>query len=224
MAISSVGSYTNSYENLYTYNQTKKSETSEISEVKTETTKKSNNEEYLKSLQKQVPYMKLQIGYGLNTSNDGNNYKKSVGSTVIVRHDYIDENGNLSHFSVSIRKDEMNERLRKEAQENAEKQIEKTRENARKKAEQIAEKLEEKAEEAKEDGEKIAISEGIQDENEIVKDRAEKLLSEKLENATDGEVYLDNEDMQVIIDAAQNREAVTTNTSSEVGKNFDFKI
>lgn len=38
---------------------------------KTETTKKSNNEEYLKSLQKQVPYMKLQIGYGLNTSNDG---------------------------------------------------------------------------------------------------------------------------------------------------------
>lgn len=152
------------------------------------------------------------------------NYKKSVGSTVIVRHDYIDENGNLSHFSVSIRKDEMNERLRKEAQENAEKQIEKTRENARKKAEQIAEKLEEKAEEAKEDGEKIAISEGIQDENEIVKDRAEKLLSEKLENATDGEVYLDNEDMQVIIDAAQNREAVTTNTSSEVGKNFDFKI
>ena len=137
MAISSVGSYTNSYENLYTYNQTKKSETSEISEVKTETTKKSNNEEYLKSLQKQVPYMKLQIGYGLNTSNDGkvnvvdvnpklvekmqndpkaakeytqrlkdvesalkwlDNYKKSVGSTVIVRHDYIDENGNLSHF------------------------------------------------------------------------------------------------------------------------------
>ena len=149
MAISSVGSYTNSYENLYTYNQTKKSETSEISEVKTETTKKSNNEEYLKSLQKQVPYMKLQIGYGLNTSNDGkvnvvdvnpklvekmqndpkaakeytqrlkdvesalkwlDNYKKSVGSTVIVSHDYIDENGNLSHFSVSIRKDEMNER------------------------------------------------------------------------------------------------------------------
>ena len=263
MKIYKIGSYTNSYENLYTYNQTKKSETSEISEVKTETTKKSNNEEYLKSLQKQVPYMKLQIGYGLNTSNDGkvnvvdvnpklvekmqndpkaakeytqrlkdvesalkwlDNYKKSVGSTVIVRHDYIDENGNLSHFSVSIRKDEMNERLRKEAQENAEKQIEKTRENARKKAEQIAEKLEEKAEEAKEDGEKIAISEGIQDENEIVKDRAEKLLSEKLENATDGEVYLDNEDMQVIIDAAQNREAVTTNTSSEVGKNFDFKI
>ena len=74
--------------------------------------------------------MKLQIGYGLNTSNDGkvnvvdvnpklvekmqndpkaakeytqrlkdvesalkwlDNYKKSVGSTVIVRHDYIDE-------------------------------------------------------------------------------------------------------------------------------------
>lgn len=39
-----------------------------------------------------------------------------------------------------------------------------------------------------------------------------------------GKCTLTNEDMQVIIDAAQNREAVTTNTSSEVGKNFDFKI
>ena len=261
MAISSIGSYANSYENLYTSNRTKKSETIEASEAKAETAKKSSNEEYLKGLQKQVPYIKLQTGYGLNTNNDGkvnvvdvnpkllekmqndpkvakeytqrlkdvesalkwlDNYKKSVGSTVIVRHDYIDENGNLSHFSISVRKDEMNERLRKEAQENAEKQIEKTRENARKKAEQIAEKLEEKVEETKEDGEKIAISEGIQDEN--VKDKAEKLLSKKLENATDGEVYLDNEDMQVIIDAAQNREAVAINAFSEAGKNFDFKI
>ncbi len=73
------------------------------------------------------------------------NYKKSVGSTAIVRHDYIDENGNLSHFSVSVRKDELNEKLRKEVQENAGKRIEKSREKACENAEQVAEKLEKKA-------------------------------------------------------------------------------
>lgn len=77
------------------------------------------------------------------------NYKKSIGHTVIVRHGYVDENGNFSNFSISIRKDELNEKLRKEAQENAEKQIEKTRENARKKAEQLSEEMAEKAEGAK---------------------------------------------------------------------------
>ena len=69
------------------------------------------------------------------------NYKKSVGSTVIVRHDYIDENSNLSHFSVSVRKDNLNEKLRKEAQENAGKRIEKSREKARENKEQVGAKL-----------------------------------------------------------------------------------
>ena len=71
------------------------------------------------------------------------NYKKSMGSTVIVRHGYVGENGNFSNFSISIRKDELNERLRKEAQKNAEEQIEKLREKAREKAEKLlADKLE----------------------------------------------------------------------------------
>ncbi len=127
--------------------------------------------------------MKLQIGYGINTNNDGkvnvldvnpkllekmqndpkaakeytqrlkdieaatkwvDNYMKSMGSIVIVRHCYVDENGNFSNFSISIRKDELNERLRKEAQKNAEEQIEKLREKACEKAEQIVGKSEEK--------------------------------------------------------------------------------
>ena len=225
--------------------------------------KKSNNEEYFKNLQKQVPYIKLQTGYGLNTNNNGkvnvvdvnpkllekmqndpkaakeytqrlrdveaatkwvDNFEKSMGYTAICRHGYVDENGNFSSFAVVVRKDELNEKLRKEAQENTEKQIEKTRENARKKAEQIAEKLEEKAEEVEEAEEKIAISEGTQDENNMAKDRAEKLLSERLRNVADGEVYLDNKDMQVIIEAAKNEEKAATKQFSGVGDNLDLKI
>lgn len=49
------------------------------------------------------------------------------------RHGHVDENGNYSSFAAVVRKDDLNERLHKVAQENAEKQIEKPRENARKK-------------------------------------------------------------------------------------------
>ena len=258
MAISSVGSYASSYENLYTSNRTQKSETRETSETKAETTKKSNNEEYLKNLQKQVPYIKLQTGYGINTNNDGkvnvvdvnpkllekmqndpkvakeytqrlkdveaatkwvDNFEKSMGYTAICRHGYVDENGNFSSFAVVVRKDELNEKLRKEAHENAEKQIEKTRESVRQKAEQ----MEEKAEEVEEDG-KMTISERTQDEKNTAKDKAEELLSERLENVTVGEVYLDNKDTQVIIAAAKNEEKDATKQFSEVGDNVDLKI
>lgn len=78
----------------------------------------------------------------------------------------------VSNFSISVRKDELNEKLRKEAQENAEKQIEKNRENAREKSEQLAEKMEEKEEEANADESKT--------------EQVEKLLTGKLEQAEDG--------------------------------------
>ena len=130
MAITGVGNYNSVYESIY-------------ASSRKEAAKKSSNEEYLNDLQKQVPYMKLQIGYGLNTNNDGkvnvldvspkllekmqddpkaakeytqrlkdieaatkwlDNYKKSIGHTTIVRHGYVDENGNFSNFSISIRK------------------------------------------------------------------------------------------------------------------------
>lgn len=242
MAITGVSNYNSVYENTYASSRkeaVKKEEAKEIAAAQrsTETVKKSSNEEYLDNLQKQVPYMKLQIGYGLNTNNDGkvnvvdvnpkllekmqndpqaakkytqrlkdvesalkwlDNYKKSVGSTVIVRHDYIDENGNLSHFSVSVRKDELNEKLRKEAQENAEERIEKSREKARENAEQLAEKMAEKA---------------------------EQLLGEKIADSKDGTIYLYDTDMQTIIEAAKEDNAGKANTKQQahVGANMDLK-
>ena len=259
MAITGVGSYNSVYENTYALSKkeaVKEEETKETAVMKksAEAAKKSSNEEYLKSLQKQVPYMKLQIGYGINTNNDGkvnvldvnpkllekmqndpkaakeytqrlkdieaatkwvDNYMKSMGSTVIVRHCYVDENGNFSNFSISIRKDELNERLRKEAQKNAEEQIEKLREKAREKAEQIAEKPEEKVKEK---------------DAELGKaEKAEKLLADKLEKAEGGRVLLDNDDMQKIIEAAREQEEIQaakmqSNNANVAGTNLDLKI
>ena len=66
MAITAVGSYSSVYENTY-----EASRKEAAKNVETRDTARSSKEEYLKNLQKQVPYMKLQIGYGLNTKNDG---------------------------------------------------------------------------------------------------------------------------------------------------------
>ncbi len=182
MAVTGVSNYNSIYEDIYASSSkeaAKKEETKEATAMpkSTETAKKGSNEEYLKCLQKQIPYMKLQIGYGVNTKNDGkvdvldinpkllqkmqndrraakeytqrlkdvesahqyvDNFLKTTGSTVICSHAYVDENGNYSNFTVSVRKDALNEKLRKEARENIEKRIEKSRENARENEEQKA--------------------------------------------------------------------------------------
>lgn len=242
MAITGVSNYNSVYENAYVSSRkeaAKKEDTKATAATQktTETAKKSSNEEYLKNLQKQVPYIKLQTGYGLNANNDGkvnvvnvnpkllekmqndpkaakeytqrlkdiesatkwvDGWEKSMGYTAIVRHGYVDENGNFSSFAVVVKKDELNEKLRKEAQENAEKQIEKTRENAHKKAEQIAEKMAEKA---------------------------EQLLEEKIASSKDDTIYLYDTDMKTIIEAAKEDNAGKANTKqqAQVGANMDLK-
>ncbi|MDE5803169.1 MAG: hypothetical protein K2I22_09675 [Lachnospiraceae bacterium] len=242
MAITGVNNYSNVYESTYASSRkeaAKKEETKETTTTQksTETAKNSSNEEYLKTLQKQVPYIKLQTGYGLNTINDGkvnvvsvnpkllekmqsdpqaakeymqrlkdieaatkwvDNYFKSIGHTTICRHGYVDENGNFSSFAVIVRKDELNEKLRKEAQENAEERIEKSREKARENAEQLAEKMAEKAEE---------------------------LLEEKIASSEDGTIYLYDTDMQTIIEAAKedNTGKANTKQQAKVGANVDIK-
>ena len=234
MAITGVSNYSSVYENTYASSRkeaAKKEETKETAAAQksTETAKSSSNEEYLKNLQKQVPYIKLQTGYGLNTSNDNkvnvvsvnpkllekmqndpqaakeytqrlkdvesatkwvDNFEKSMGYTAVCRHGYIDENGNFSSFAVVVRKDELNEKLRKEAQKNAEEQIENSKEKARENAEQLAEKM--------------------------VK-RAEQLLEERIAESKDGAIYLYDTDMQTIIEAAKEDKVVKVNTKEQVG-------
>ena len=253
MAITGVSNYNSVYESTYA---SSRREVAKKEETK-ETAKSSGNEEYLKKLQKQVPYIKLQTGYGLNTSNDSkvnvisvnpkllekmqndpqaakeytqrlkdvesatkwvDNFEKSMGYTAICRHGYIDENGNFSNFAVVVRKDELNEKFRKEAQENAEERIEKSRENARESAEQLVEKMAEKAEK----NEKKVLKE----DETATPDKAGQLLEEKIADFKDGTIYLDDTDMRTIIKAAQEDDAgkTTVKNQAQIGANLDLKI
>lgn len=273
MAMEITNNYSGVYESTYATQKqqaAKKDETKETSATQksTRTAKKSSNEEYLKSLQKQVPYIKLQTGYGINTSKDGkvnvvdvnpkflekmqndpkaakeytqrlkdveaavkwvDNFEKSMGYTAVVRHGYVDENGNYSNFAVVVRKDELNEKLRKEAQENAEEQIEKSRENARENAEQLAEKMAEKAEEAEENEKKqenAAEKKVVKEDKTTTPNKAEQLLEEKIASSKDGTIYLYDTDMQTISEAAKEDNAGKASTKQQagVGANMDLKV
>ncbi len=265
MAITGVGNYSSVYENTYALSRketAKKEETKETAATQknAETAKSGGNEEYIKNLQKQVPYIKLQTGYGLNTSNDSkvnvvsvnpkllekmqndpqaakeytqrlkdvesatkwvDNFEKSMGYTAVCRHGYVDENGNFSSFAVVVRKDEMNEKLRKEAQENAEERIEKSRE----KACENAEKLEEKAEEAKE-SEKSEEKKVVKEDGTATPNKAEQVINEKMAASKDGTIYLNDTDIRTIIEAAQEKDAgkTTVKDQPQVGANLDLKI
>ena len=76
------------------------------------------------------------------------NFSKALGMKTTYCENYIDENGQLHHTSISVRKDELNEKLRAEARENTEKMIERVRE----KNKEAADKLEELLNKAEETG------------------------------------------------------------------------
>ena len=220
------------YENIHTV---QKSET-EKARTQESGSRKRSNEEYLKSLQKQVPYMKLRIGSAVNTKNDGqvdvldinpkllekmqkdpkaakeyaqrikdvenahkfvDNYLKSTGSTVVCSHAYLDENGNYCNFTVSVHKDTLNEKLRKEAEENAKKQIERTRESLKKKAEELDQKIEEKKQEPS----------------------VEEMIDKKIADSEDGSIYLDDNEMQQVIQKAKEE-----NAKKETGTYLDVQV
>ena len=78
-------------------------------------------------------------------------FSNALGMKAVYCENYIDENGQLHHASVLVRKDELNEELRAQARENAEKIIERVRE----KNKDAADKLEEMLNKAEETGELV---------------------------------------------------------------------
>ena len=155
------------------------------------------------------------------------NMCRASGRVVVYRHSYIDANGKYCHTAMTIKKDELNEKLRKEAEENSKKQIEKTRENARKKAEQLTEQLEEKAEEAKKTKDSQDQGSIVVVKSDTAQDKAEKLFSEKLENADDGKIYFNDDDMKIFINAAKEEaQEQPDKVKNPVvsGNNFDMQI
>lgn len=142
----------------------------------------------------------------------GRGITNSLGFTTVYSHWSIDKDGKIWHTAMTVRKDKLNEKLRKEAQENEKKQIEKSRENNRKKAEQLAEQLEEKAEEVKENNEK--------------QEKAEKLISEKIGSAKDGKLVFNEADIQTLIEAAKKKRQGKADTKKQpvVGANLDLQV
>lgn len=158
---------------------------------------------------------------------------KASGWTIVYQHSYIDENGKY-HCRMQTRNDGMlklSDKLREERRENSEKLIEKTKEKAAEKEKELEETLEENKTEIAEKN-----TDGEQEKSGIVTvkgntllEKAEQILLEKLENSENGEIYLDDDDMQKVIEAAreqEEKEAVKKqgNHANPVGANLDLQI
>lgn len=157
-------------------------------------------------------------------------YYKARGGTTYYEwvNNYIDENGKFYHSCLVIHKDEVNEKLRKKAEENAKKLIEKTRENTKKKKEALKESMEKKAEELKETGAEQNEKTKTSGEKQDKTNKAVQLMEEKLEKSEDGTVFLYNSDIETIIEAAKEKEDERTvnkpTGNSIIGTNLDRKI
>ena len=158
---------------------------------------------------------------------------KASGWTIVYQHSYIDENGKY-HCRMQTRNDGMlklSDKLREERRKNSEKLIEKTKEKAAEKQEELQETLEgnkTETEDKKTDGEQEKSGVIVVKENTPL-EKAEQMLLEKLENSENGEIYLDDDDMQKVLEAAreqEEKEAVKKqgNHANPVGANLDLQI
>lgn len=121
---------------------------------------------------------------------------KATGWTTVYKHSYIDENGKY-HSIAYYRNDSMiklSDKLREERRQISEKLNEKIKENATKNKEKLAESAREKV---------------------------EQLMNEKITNSKDGIVYMNDEDIRTVIEAAREKNADEKNVS--LGKNLDVK-
>lgn len=157
---------------------------------------------------------------------------KASGWTIVYQHSYIDENGNY-HCRMQGRNDfmlNMSDKLREERRKNSEKLIEKSKERATEKREELQEALEEnksETEDKKTDGEQEKSGITIVKENTPL-EKVKQLLLEKMENSENGEIDLDDNDMQKVIEAAREQEeqegTKQGNHANAVGANLDLKI
>ncbi len=128
---------------------------------------------------------------------------KASGWTIVYQHSYIDENGKY-YCRMQGRNDGMlklSDKLREERRKNSEKLIEKSKEKATEKWEALVENKAE-TEDKKTDGEQEKAGIIIVKENTPL-EKVEQMLLEKLENSENGEIYLDNDDMQKAIEVAK---------------------
>ncbi len=113
----------------------------------------------------------------------------------------------------------MSDELREERRENSEKLIEKTKEKAAEKKKELSETLEEKKEVKDDDGADGKV------EEKLASNKANQLLTEKLEASKDGIIYLYDTDIKTMVEAAKEGHAGKENTKDNmaVGANLDLK-
>ena len=157
---------------------------------------------------------------------------KASGWTIVYQHSYIDENGKY-HCRMQTRNDGMlklSDKLREERKKNSEKLLEKTKERAAEKQEELQEALEGNKTKTEENTDREQEKSGIITVKENTPmEKVEQMLLEKLENSENGEIYLDDDDMQKVIEAAREQEEEQAgkkqgNHANVIGANLDMKI
>ena len=152
---------------------------------------------------------------------------KASGWSVVYRHSYIDENGKYSAIAC-VRNDfmlNMSDKLREERRENSEKLIEKTKEKE-KELQEALEGNKTETEDKKTDGEQEEAGIVVVKEDTPM-EKVEQMLLEKLENSENGEIYLNDNDMRMILDVAKEKvQGQTDKVKNPVvaGNNFDLQI
>ncbi len=145
---------------------------------------------------------------------------KATGWTIVYQHSYIDENGKY-HCRMQTRNDlmlKMSDKLREKRRKNSEKLIEKSKEKAAERKEKLEKTLEEKKAAAQ--GTTGKVSE------ESAYDRAEQLINGKIAASKDGTIYLDDANIRMIMEAAQEDGAGKTvaKDQAQAGAKLDLKF
>ena len=220
------------YGNIYT---TQKGSIESQKEM-TENTKKGNNEEYLKNIQKQVPYMKLQIGNAVNTKNDGKIDVLDINPKLLEKmqndptaakeygqrikdvenaHKFVDgylkSTGSTivcSHAYIDENGNYCNFTVSVHKDTFNEKLRKEAEENAKKQIEKNREKLRLNAEELKlmNDDKESAFS-------------VEKMIDKKIEESKDGSVFLNEKEMMQVVQKAKEERG-----QKETGTYLDIEI
>ncbi len=229
---------------------TKKKETEKTSASQKTGNAKSTSD-YLSKLQKQVPYMALEVGSGLSMARDNKVNTLAVNPKLLekMQNDpekakeytqrlkdienaqkfvdgYMKAKGSTTKFSHWYVDENGNySHIAYYEHDNTfyKKISEKSRENIEKHIQKTREKA---AEKQKEFQEKLEEKRTDKEDEPTTPNKAEQLLDEKMAVSKDGTIYLNDTDIRTIIEATQEDGAgkTTVKEQTQVGANLDLKI
>ncbi len=233
-----------------TANSTKKKEAEKTSAA-TKTGNAESTSDYLSRLQKQVPYMMLEVGNGLSMARDNKVNTLAVNPKLLekMQNDpekvkeytqrlkdienaqkfvdgYMKAKGSTTQFSHWYVDENGNySHIAYYEHDNTfyKKLSEKSRENIEKHIEKTKEKAVEKQ---KEFQEKLEEKRTKKKDELTTSSKAEQLLDEKMNASKDGTIYLNNTDFREIIKAMKEDKASKTiiKKQSAVDTNFDIQV